>query len=59
MMVDEKLEPSAARNMVSGQADRLDSAFHLGYNMILNLMRVEGVSPDFMLERCVGISGFD
>ena len=54
MMVDEKLEPSAARNMVSGQADRLNSAFHLGYNMILNLMRVEGVSPDFMLERCVG-----
>jgi ATP-dependent RNA helicase DOB1 len=37
MMVDEKLEPAAARNMVQGEADRLDSAFHLGYNMILNL----------------------
>lgn len=52
MMVDERLEPSAAKNMIKGEADRLDSAFHLGYNMVLNLMRVEGVSPEFMLERC-------
>ena len=52
MMFDEKLEPAAAKNMVKGEADRLNSAFHLGYNMILNLMRVEGISPEFMLERC-------
>lgn len=52
MMVDEKLEPTAAKGMVKGEADRLDSAFHLGYNMVLNLMRVEGVSPEYMLERC-------
>ncbi|EGG00855.1 uncharacterized protein MELLADRAFT_111500 [Melampsora larici-populina 98AG31] len=52
MMCDEQLEPTVARNMVKGEADRLDSAFHLGYNMILNLMRVEGVSPEYMLERC-------
>ncbi|KAK4684130.1 ATP-dependent RNA helicase DOB1, partial [Tremellales sp. Uapishka_1] len=52
MMCDEKLEPDAAKSMVKGQADRLDSAFHLGYNMIINLMRVEGISPEFMLERC-------
>ncbi|KAG8898141.1 ATP-dependent RNA helicase mtr4 [Tulasnella sp. 403] len=52
MMVNEKLEPSAAKNMVKGEADRLDSAFHLGYNMVLNLMRVEGMSPEFMLQRC-------
>ncbi|TYJ58170.1 hypothetical protein B9479_000994 [Cryptococcus floricola] len=52
MMCDEKIEPEAAKGMVKGQADRLDSAFHLGYNMIINLMRVEGVSPEFMLERC-------
>jgi len=24
----------------------------LGYNMILNLVRVEGISPEYMLERC-------
>ncbi|KAK0566247.1 ATP-dependent RNA helicase mtr4 [Tilletia horrida] len=51
MMFDEKLEPPAAKAMVKGEADRLDSAFHLGYNMILNLMRVEGISPEYMLER--------
>ncbi|KAF9042917.1 rRNA-processing arch domain-containing protein [Panaeolus papilionaceus] len=52
MMCDEKLDPQAAKEMVKGQADRLDSAFHLGYNMVLNLMKVEGVSPEYMLERC-------
>ncbi len=51
MMIDEKMEPQVAKGMVKGEADRLDSAFHLGYNMILNLMRVEGISPEFMLER--------
>lgn len=50
MMIDEKMEPQVAKGMVKGVADRLDSAFHLGYNMILNLMRVEGISPEFMLE---------
>ncbi|KAL1941621.1 hypothetical protein VTO73DRAFT_7060 [Trametes versicolor] len=52
MMCDEKLEPVAAKEMIKGEADRLDSAFHLGYNMVLNLMKVEGISPEFMLERC-------
>jgi ATP-dependent RNA helicase DOB1 len=51
MMCDEKMEALEAKNMIKGTADRLDSAFHLGYNMILNLMKVEGVSPEFMLER--------
>ncbi|KAG1733850.1 ATP-dependent RNA helicase [Suillus paluster] len=52
MMCDEKLEPPAAKEMIKGEADRLDSAFHLGYNMILNLLKVEGISPEYMLERC-------
>ena len=52
MMCDEKLEPASAKEMVKGEADRLDSAFHLGYNMVLNLMKVEGISPEYMLERC-------
>lgn len=52
MMFDEKLEPDAAKTMVKGEADRLNSAFHLGYNMVLNLMRVEGVSPEYMLKNC-------
>lgn len=52
MMIDEKMEPAVAKDIVRGEQDKLNSAFHLGYNMILNLIRVEGISPEFMLERC-------
>ncbi|KAI9843895.1 MAG: ATP-dependent RNA helicase mtr4 [Sclerophora amabilis] len=52
MMIDEKMEPGVAHDIVRGEQDKLNSAFYLGYNMILNLMRVEGISPEFMLERC-------
>ncbi|KAH8697210.1 putative ATP dependent RNA helicase [Talaromyces proteolyticus] len=52
MMVGEEMEPAVAKEIVRGEQDRLNSAFHLGYNMILNLMRVEGISPEYMLERC-------
>jgi ATP-dependent RNA helicase DOB1 len=52
LMIDEQMEPAVAKGMVKGEADRLNSAFHLSYNMILNLLRVEGISPEFMLERC-------
>ncbi|KAI0394997.1 rRNA-processing arch domain-containing protein [Xylariaceae sp. FL0594] len=52
MMVDDTLEPDVAKGVVVGQQDRLNSAFHLGYNMVLNLLRIEAISPDFMLENC-------
>ena len=52
MMIDEKMEPAIAKDIVRGEQDKLNSAFYLGYNMVLNLMRVEGISPEFMLERC-------
>jgi ATP-dependent RNA helicase DOB1 len=52
MMIDDKMEPAVAKEIVTGQQDKLNSAFYLGYNMILNLMRVEGISPEFMLEHC-------
>lgn len=52
MMVGEEMDPAVAKEIVRGEQDRLNSAFYLGYNMILNLMRVEGISPEFMLERC-------
>jgi len=51
-MINEKMEPQVARDIVKGEQDKLNSAFYLGYNMILNLIRVEGISPEFMLERC-------
>lgn len=52
MMIDAKLEPDVAKDIVTGQQDKLNSAFYLGYNMILNLLRIEAISPEFMLERC-------
>lgn len=50
MMVDEKMEPSVAKNMIRGSADPLNSSFYLRYNMLLNLMRVEDITPEFMLK---------
>ena len=52
MMIGEAMEPGVAKDIVRGEQDKLNSAFYLGYNMILNLLRVEGISPEFMLERC-------
>src|SRR5204863_1133855 len=52
MMIGEEMDPAVAKEIVRGDQDKLNSAFYLGYNMILNLLRVEGISPEFMLERC-------
>jgi ATP-dependent RNA helicase DOB1 len=51
LMIDEKIEPAVAKSMLKGESDRLDSAFHLTYNMILNLMRIEGISSEYILEK--------
>nr|CAG8485617.1 15762_t:CDS:10 [Entrophospora candida] len=47
----EKLEPSVVKGMMMGEPDNIYSAFHLKYNMILNMTRVEGISPDYILQR--------
>src|SRR5690606_32082639 len=49
LMVDERMEPSVAKDMVKGQADKLNSSFHIGYNMLLNTLRVEGMDPERIL----------
>ncbi|RKF53849.1 ATP-dependent RNA helicase mtr4 [Golovinomyces cichoracearum] len=66
MMISNNMEPDACKEIVRGTQDNLNSAFYLGYNMILNLMRVEGISPEFMLEHCFyqfqntfGVSGLE
>jgi ATP-dependent RNA helicase DOB1 len=51
MMLDDRLEPSVCRDMIKGAPDRLNSAFHLSYNMILNLMRVDGLPAEHILTR--------
>lgn len=50
LMIDEKMEPTVAKVMLKGISDPLNSAFHLTYTMILNLMRVDGITPEFILE---------
>lgn len=51
LMVNEKVPPAAGRNIVKGLPDPINSAFHLTYNMVLNLLRVEEINPEYMLER--------
>nr|XP_023019659.1 superkiller viralicidic activity 2-like 2 isoform X2 [Leptinotarsa decemlineata] len=51
LMVDEKVPPAAGRDIVKGLPDAINSAFHLTYNMVLNLLRVEDINPEYMLER--------
>ena len=51
MMIDGKMEPVDAQNMVRGTADPIHSEFHLGYNMLLNLTRIEGGEPTHLIHR--------
>jgi len=50
-MLEEEMEPPVAKNMLKGAADTLDSSFHIGYNMLLNLLRVETADPEYMMVR--------
>jgi len=51
IMFDEKVEPDVAKEMFMGQSSKIFSAFHLGYNMLINLLRLEGADPDYMIQR--------
>lgn len=51
LMVDQKMEPEVAKGMVKGHADALNSMFHLSYNMLLNLMRIEDSHPEHMIKK--------
>eukprot|EP00069_Balaena_mysticetus_P015943 bmy_22620T0 len=39
------------KQLLKGSADPLNSAFRLTYNMVLNLLRVEEINPEYMLEK--------
>jgi len=51
VVLDEKISPSVGRTLFKGHADAINSQFHLTYNMVLNLMRVEEINPEYMMER--------
>lgn len=51
LMVDQKMEPEIAKSMLRGNMDPLNSTFHLSYNMLLNLMRIEDSHPEQMIRK--------
>lgn len=51
LMVDEKVSPATGREIIQGKPNAINSAFHLTYNMVLNLLRVEEINPEYMIER--------
>lgn len=51
MMVDDQLTDEAAREILQGKQDPLNSAFHITYNMLLNLLRIEEINPEYLMER--------
>lgn len=36
--------------MLYGEADPLNSSYHISYNMLLNMLRVEDADPDFLVK---------
>ena len=49
--INERIQTSDIQHLMQGKSAKLISAFRLSYNMILNLSLLEGVKPDFLLER--------
>ena len=48
-MVDEKMEPDVAKGMLYGASDPLFSSYHVTYNMVVNMLRVEDANPENLL----------
>lgn len=48
-MLDEKMEPDVCKGILYGAPNPLNSSYHISYNMLLNLMRVEDVDPEYLL----------
>lgn len=48
-MLDEKMDPAVCKEILYGAPDPLNSSYKISYNMLLNLMRVEDVDPEYLL----------
>jgi ATP-dependent RNA helicase DOB1 len=51
LMAGEKMPQNDGTKLMKGDSEPLNSAFHLTYNMVLNLLRVEEINPEYMLEK--------
>jgi len=48
---DPDMREEDAKQLMNGIADCLNSSFHLSYYMVLNLLRVEEITPEYIMER--------
>lgn len=51
VMANPDCSPDELKSLFTGEPLRLDSHFYLKYNTLLNLLRVEGADPQYMLQR--------
>lgn len=49
-MLDEKMEPDVCKGILYGDPDPLNSSYRISYNMLLNMMRVDDVDPEYLLK---------
>uniref|UniRef100_A0A8R1E3J9 Helicase C-terminal domain-containing protein n=1 Tax=Caenorhabditis japonica TaxID=281687 RepID=A0A8R1E3J9_CAEJA len=50
LMVDSAMSADDAKQIIKGATDPLNSQFRLTYNMVLNLMRVEGMAVGWIIQ---------
>lgn len=48
-MMEDSVEPSVSKDILYGAPDPLNSSYRIRYNMLLNMMRVEDVDPEYLL----------
>jgi len=48
-MMDEKMDPAVCKGILYGDPDPLNSSYKISYNMLLNMMRVEDVDPEYLI----------
>ena len=48
-MLDEKMEPEVCKGILYGDPDPLNSSYRISYNMLLNMLRVEDVDPEYLI----------
>lgn len=51
LMIDEQISEESAKKIIKGESDPINSQFRLTYNMVLNLLRVPDINPQYMLEK--------
>ena len=51
LLLNEPLDINYMRNLFTGSAEKLESQFHLRFNMILSMLRVQGLQMNELLKR--------